>query len=118
MSIAERLKARSRRAPVTLADDLVVMVRGLSLGGKLKYQSRLTDVDAKGNVIMKADADYASAAADVLIECVLEEDGSPAFKSAEDIAGLDSDDASKLFDKARELSGLTADAENAIEKNS
>lgn len=119
MTTAEKMRARKRVEEVRLADDLVVKVRGLSLGGKLKYQSRLTSVDSKGNLVMRDEADYGAAAADVLIECVLEMDGvSPVFADVADIVAMDGDDAAALFEKARELSGLAAGSAEAIEKNS
>lgn len=123
--IAQRLKNRARSEVVQLSDDLSVRVRGLSLRGKLAYQSRLTEVviegegkNAKEVVRVKPDADLGEAAAHVLLECVLNDDGSHAFTSAAELDELDAEDAAKLFEKARELSGLTAEAEAEIEKNS
>lgn len=115
---ADLLKCRPRSEDVQIPSGITVRVRGLSLAGRNRYQSALTTVDSKGNVQMRADADYTRAAVDVLMECVIDESGAPILESAADVEQLSPADADAIFEKARELSGLTNTAVEAAAKNS
>lgn len=115
-SKAELLTRRPRSEEVPIDGlEKPVRVRGLSLGGKFRYQKALTEVGPKGEIQMRADADYAAAAAAMLMECVVDDDWKPIFTGADEIDQLDPEVADKLFETARKLSGLVG---GEPEKNS
>lgn len=93
-----------------------VRVRGLSLGGRKKYQAALVEI-ADGQLRMRSDADVAGIVPLVLAETLVDENMQPLFESADELAGMDPQVADDLFAVARRLSGLDEGAAEAAAKN-